>query len=85
VDGAARREVPEDGAGAGTFDGVPPGWLSPWVCGTHDGECAFGDGCVYADLASHWQPGEIVEITMVIGLFNYFNRFNDALRVEITR
>jgi alkylhydroperoxidase family enzyme len=39
----------------------------------------------WAELAQHWQPGEIVEITMVIGLFTYFNRFNDALRVEITR
>jgi alkylhydroperoxidase family enzyme len=33
----------------------------------------------------HWNEGEIVEITMVIGLFAYFNRFNDALRVEVTR
>ena len=39
----------------------------------------------YDKLAAHWNDGELVEITMVIGLFNYFNRFNDALRVEITR
>lgn len=39
----------------------------------------------YAELARHWNEGEIVEITMVIGLFAYFNRFNDALRVEVTR
>jgi hypothetical protein len=26
-----------------------------------------------------------VEITLVAGLFAYFNRFNDALRVEVTR
>lgn len=39
----------------------------------------------YAELAQHWSEGEIVEITMVIGLFAYFNRFNDALRVEVTR
>ena len=30
-------------------------------------------------------PGEIVEITLVAGLFSYFNRFIDALRVEITK
>ncbi len=36
-------------------------------------------------LRRHWNEGEIVEITMVIGLFAYFNRFNDALRVEVTR
>jgi alkylhydroperoxidase family enzyme len=39
----------------------------------------------YAQLEHHWNEGEIVEITMVIGLFAYFNRFNDALRVEVTR
>jgi len=39
----------------------------------------------YDELAAQWNDGELVEITMVIGLFNYFNRFNDALRVEITR
>ena len=40
---------------------------------------------LYADLAAHWTPEQIVEITMVIGLFAYFNRFNNALRVEVTR
>jgi alkylhydroperoxidase family enzyme len=45
---------------------------------------AVTDG-LYAALATHWDPGEVVEITAVIGLFTYFNRFNDALRVEVTR
>jgi alkylhydroperoxidase family enzyme len=40
---------------------------------------------LYAALAAHWDPGEIVEITSVIGLFSYFNRFNNALRVEVTK
>ena len=40
---------------------------------------------LYAELARHWDAGQIVEITLVIGLFAYFNRFNDALRVEVTR
>ncbi len=40
---------------------------------------------LFADLALHWDGGEIVEITMVIGLFAYFNRFNNALGVEVTR
>ena len=40
---------------------------------------------VYAALAGHWDEGQVVEITQVIGLFAYFNRFNNALRVEITR
>jgi alkylhydroperoxidase family enzyme len=40
---------------------------------------------LYASLARHWDAGEVVEITLVIGLFAYFNRFNDALRVEVTK
>ena len=40
---------------------------------------------VYAALAAHWDEGQVVEITEVIGLFNYFNRLTNALRVEITR
>ena len=40
---------------------------------------------IYEALAAHWDGGQIVEITMVIGLFAYFNRFNDALRVAVTR
>jgi alkylhydroperoxidase family enzyme len=40
---------------------------------------------LFAELARHWDGGQIVEITMVIGLFSYFNRFNDALCVEVTR
>jgi len=39
----------------------------------------------YAALAAAWDEGQIVEITQVVGLFNYFNRFNNALRVEITK
>jgi len=31
-----------------------------------------------------WTPSEIVEIAAVAGLFNYFNRFNDALGVPPT-
>ena len=40
---------------------------------------------LYAALAQHWDAGQIVEITLVIGLFAYFNRFNSALRVEVTK
>lgn len=39
----------------------------------------------YAGVVEHFEPGEIVEIAAVIGLFNYFNRFNNALDIEITR
>ncbi len=39
---------------------------------------------VYQELRRHFSEAQIVEIACVIGLFNYFNRFNNALHVEIT-
>jgi len=38
----------------------------------------------YAELRSFYSEGEIVELLCAIGLFNYFNRFNNALRMEPT-
>ena len=40
---------------------------------------------LYGRLAAAWDPGQVVEITLVIGMTEYFNRFNDALRVEPTK
>jgi len=40
---------------------------------------------IFADLRSHWDSAQIVEITAVIGLFNYFNRFAIALEIPPTR
>lgn len=40
---------------------------------------------LYGRLSAEWEPGQIVEITLVIGMAEYFNRFNDALRVEPTK
>jgi uncharacterized peroxidase-related enzyme len=39
----------------------------------------------FAELRSYYSEGEIVELLCAIGLFNYFNRFNDALQMEPTR
>jgi alkylhydroperoxidase family enzyme len=39
---------------------------------------------LYARLRTAWDEGQIVEITLVIGMTEYFNRFNDSLRVEPT-
>ena len=36
-------------------------------------------------LRAHYSEGEIVEIAAVVGIFNYFNRFNDALGMEPTK
>lgn len=40
---------------------------------------------LYRRLRAAWDEGQIVEITLVIGMTEYFNRFNDSLRVEPTR
>jgi uncharacterized peroxidase-related enzyme len=39
----------------------------------------------FAELRSLYSEGEIVELLCAIGLFNYFNRFNNALRMEPTK
>jgi len=39
----------------------------------------------WAELRKYYDAGEIIELLAAIGLFNYFNRFNDALRMEPTK
>jgi uncharacterized peroxidase-related enzyme len=39
----------------------------------------------FSELKSFYDDGEIVELLCSIGLFNYFNRFNNALRMEPTK
>jgi uncharacterized peroxidase-related enzyme len=39
----------------------------------------------FAELRGFYSEGEIVELLCAIGLFNYFNRFNSALKMEPTR
>ena len=70
----------------GQFTGFEPGWQAA---------LAFADATtpthgdvtdeIYAELARWWTPPQIVEITSVIGFFNYFNRFAEALRIPVTR
>ena len=36
-------------------------------------------------LRQFYDEGEVVELMAAIGLFNYFNRFNNALQMEPTR
>ena len=43
------------------------------------------DNDFWAELRKHYDEGEIIELLAAIGLFNYFNRFNDALRMEPTK
>ena len=37
---------------------------------------------LWDQLQAHFDDGELVEITTVIGLFNFFNRFADALKLD---
>lgn len=37
------------------------------------------------ELRRHFDEGEIIELAASIGLFNYFNRFNDVLKMEPTK
>jgi uncharacterized peroxidase-related enzyme len=39
----------------------------------------------FGELRSFYSEGEIVELLCAIGLFNYFNRFNNALNMEPTK
>lgn len=43
------------------------------------------DEAMFARLRSHYDEGEVVEISAMAGLFNYFNRVNDALQMEPTK
>jgi uncharacterized peroxidase-related enzyme len=39
----------------------------------------------FAELRNYYSEGEIVELLCAIGLFNYFNRFNNALQMLPTK
>jgi alkylhydroperoxidase family enzyme len=40
---------------------------------------------IYERLAAQWSGRQIVEITAVISIFNFFNRFALALDIPVTR
>jgi alkylhydroperoxidase family enzyme len=50
---------------------------------TRDPHCF--DDAHWTDLRKHFEEGEVVELVAAIGLFNYFNRVNDVLRMEPTK
>ncbi|MGZ4778148.1 MAG: carboxymuconolactone decarboxylase family protein [Thermoanaerobaculia bacterium] len=43
------------------------------------------DDALFERLRRVYDEGEIVEISAMAGLFNYFNRVNDALHTEPTK
>ncbi len=50
---------------------------------THDARTV--DDKLWKEVREHFDEGEVVELLSAIGLFNYFNRFNDALAMEPTK
>lgn len=75
-----------DSLASGAFDGFEPGWKAALVYAnamTPTGGDVTDE--IYAELARWWTPPQIIEITSVIGFFNYFNRFAEALRIPVTR
>lgn len=43
------------------------------------------DDDTWTALRQHFSEGEIVELVCAAGIFNYFNRINNFLDIEITR
>jgi alkylhydroperoxidase family enzyme len=43
------------------------------------------DDAFWNQLRQYYDEGEIIELLAAIGLFNYFNRFNNALHMEPTK
>ena len=70
----------------GDFDGFAPGWRAALRYAeeiTPSGGQASAP--TFEQLAGHWSAVQIVEITAVICIFNYFNRFAIALEIPPTR
>jgi len=43
------------------------------------------DDVFWNELRKYYDEGEVIELLAAIGLFNYFNRFNNALHMEPTK
>ena len=50
---------------------------------THDAKRV--DDALWNELRQYFEPAEIMELVAVSGLFNFFNRFTDALQIDITQ
>ena len=69
----------------GSYDAFEPGWRSAFVFADAMTRTAQPpDAQAFTDLSAHWSSSQMVEIVAVIGLFNYFNRFAEALTIPPT-
>jgi alkylhydroperoxidase family enzyme len=78
-------EALQDRGGRAPLEALEPGWRTA----LEYADVLHGSGhdvsdALYGRLAQVWDPGQIVEITLVAGMAEYFNRFNNGLRVEPT-
>jgi len=76
----------QDRGGQGSIEQLEAGWRAAleYADAVHVSGHQVTDE-LYARLRAAWDEGQIVEITLVIGMTEYFNRFNDSLRVEPTQ
>jgi alkylhydroperoxidase family enzyme len=71
---------------AGRFEAFEPAWGAALMFAdvmTRSGGPV--DDVHFAELATHYSTEQIVEITAVAALFNYFNRFANSLNIPVTR
>jgi alkylhydroperoxidase family enzyme len=86
----ARRQGATDaqleGVARAEYDGFEESWRSAL---RYADEMTPTPGIVsdetFAALSSSWNPTQIIEITAVICMFNFFNRFAHALEIPVTR
>jgi alkylhydroperoxidase family enzyme len=86
----ARRLGATDEQLSALLRGDHAGFEPPWAAALAYAAAMTPTGCTvagdaYRALADHWDAAQIVEITAVAALFNYFNRFAIALEVPVTR
>ena len=75
-----------DGVIAGDYSVVQEEWRSAMdYADAMTPTGSLPDMGMFDRLRKHWSEPQIVEITAVIGLFNYFNRFANALDIPPTR
>jgi alkylhydroperoxidase family enzyme len=79
-------EAIQDRGGQRALHTLEPGWRAAldYADAIHRSGHDVTDE-LYGRLRAAWDEGQIVEITLAIGMTEYFNRFNDSLRVEPTK
>ncbi len=90
---AAARFGADEGRDAARLDAVWQFETSPLFSPAERAALAFAvaaaqqpgavDEAIGAELRRHWDEGEIVELTSVVALFGFLNRWNDAMATEL--